>query len=432
MPSPDGGLRRATCAGCGTGCDDLQVGAHDGAIERLERSCPVGDKWFDQHSAPDAPVARIDGAEAELAEALRRAAEILGQARMPLVYGLGQASCEAQREAVAIAEAIGAVVDTAVGATAALAYQARGASTATLGEIRDRAQSVVVWRADPATTHPRLLGRLHLDRSARAPSRALVVVGSQRNPTAQEAEVFIELAGERDFEALWALRAMVREAPLAREHVDPLPWEALEALAQRLRDASNVAFLYDARLGLGGDGAVRALQALVRDLNALQGRPVHAVTAHLRREGNAAGAEAVLSWQTGYSAAVSFMRGYPRANADEFSAPGLLAAGDIDAALVVGADPLEHLPPAAAHGLREIPIVSIDSRDTQTAQDARVAFTTAAAGLHSPGTTQRLDGVPLALRAPLATQRPGEDELLGELASALARRGGHRTAGREA
>jgi hypothetical protein len=32
----------------------------------------------------------------------------------------------------------------------------------------------------------------------------------------------------------------------------------------------------------------------------------------------------------------------------------------------------------------------------------------------------------------LATQRPGEDELLGELARALARRGGHRTARREA
>ena len=115
------------------------------------------------------------GVAVSLDEAVDAAAAILGQARAPLVYGLGQTSCEAQRRAVALADAIGAVVDPAGGGTAGEAYQAIGASTATFGEIRDRAELVVVWRADPAVTHPRLLGRLRLDRAARG-SRALVVV----------------------------------------------------------------------------------------------------------------------------------------------------------------------------------------------------------------------------------------------------------------
>ena len=124
-------------------------------------------------------------------EASDAAAAILEQARAPLVYGLGRTSCEAQRRAVAIAEATGAVLDPAGGSGAGLAYAAVGSSTATFGEIRDRAELVVVWRADPAVTNPRLLER---------------ACGAARR--------FVEL--DADFEALWELRARVTGAPLAR------------------------------------------------------------------------------------------------------------------------------------------------------------------------------------------------------------------------
>ena len=52
------------------------------------------------------------------------------------------------------------------------------------------------------------------------------------------------------------------------------------------------------------------LHALVRDLC----RITHAVAVTLRHEANAAGAEDVLAWQTGYPAAVSFAAGHPRSN----------------------------------------------------------------------------------------------------------------------
>ena len=95
------------------------------------------------------PVARVDGQPVSVEEASDAAAAILKQARAPLVYGLGGTSCEAQRRAVAIADATGAVLDPAGGSGAGLAYAAIGSSTATFGEIRDRAELVVVWRADP-------------------------------------------------------------------------------------------------------------------------------------------------------------------------------------------------------------------------------------------------------------------------------------------
>jgi formylmethanofuran dehydrogenase subunit B len=415
VPSPEraGAARHrsATCGGCGLVCDDITAVVGDaGGLERLIRTCPLGDAWFAERVGPRPPPARVDGREAGLDQALDEAAAILTRARAPLVYGLGQTSCEAQRAAVALAEAIGAVIDPAgplLDGASGLAYQARGASTATLGEVRDRAEIVVVWRADPVATHPRLLERLRLPDAG----RALVVVDERRTATAAEADTFLELPADRDLEVLLTLRAHVRESPIARA----AEFAPLEELAARLRDSRHVAILHHVR----GHVEALALHALVRDLF----RVTHAVAVTLRHEGNAAGAEDVLAWQTGYPAAVSFAGGHPRANPGELSVAAVLERGDADAALVVGSDPLEHLPPHAAERLRTIPVVSVDARKTATADAARVAFTTGAAGVHRPGVAHRLDGVPVPLRAVLQSSRLSDEEVLAAIGERVARPG---------
>ena len=159
-------MAEATCAGCGCLCDDIEV-TNGGLV----RTCALGDAWFAEVERP--PLARVDGGEVGLDEAADAAAAILREARAPLVHGLGGTSCEAQRRAVALAEAAGAVIDAGPAVNAAIGW-----STATFGEIRDRAELVVLWRADPVITHPRLLERLRLDASA------MVVVDSERTATA--------------------------------------------------------------------------------------------------------------------------------------------------------------------------------------------------------------------------------------------------------
>jgi formylmethanofuran dehydrogenase subunit B len=359
------------------------------------RTCPLGDAWFAARTGDRPPVATLEGRTVSLDEAVDAAAAILRQARAPLVYGLGQTSCEAQRRAVALAEAIGAVVDPAGGGAAQRAYQALGSSTATFGEIRDRAELVVVWRADPVVTNPRLLERLRLERATRGP-RALVVVDAQRTATAEEADAFIELDAADDFDALWALRALVTNAPLDRGRAGELQFDDL---ARRLLGARHLAVLY------GDEIDALALFALVRDLASDR----HAVTLGLRRDGNGRGAEDVLAWQTGFLGPVSFARGHPR---EELSAAALLDRGDVDAALVVASDPLAHLPPATADRLRELPTVVVDARATATSQAAQVAFATAADGIEVPGTVHRMDGVPVPLRSPLVGERPGVADVL--------------------
>jgi formylmethanofuran dehydrogenase subunit B len=392
--------RAATCAGCGCGCDDIEVVAAAGGLERVTGTCPVGDAWFAERTADAPSVARVDGRDADFADAVEAAAAILGEARLPLVCGLGQTDCESQRAAVALAERIGAVIDPAGpgdDGSFGAAAQAIGLSTATLGDLRDRAELVVVWRADPVASHPRLLPRLRLDRDGRAEDRTLVVIDSGRTPTADEADEFIELQPEFDLEALWAMRALVRDVPLDGDLAARLPLDALDNAVGRLRAIGYGAVLH----GPAGYVNALALLALVRDL----ARITHVVELGLRHDGNARGAEDVLAWQTGYPAAVSFARGHPRARHGEFSAAGLLERGETDAALVVGFDALRHLPPRAADRLRRIPTVVVDPRATETAAAARVAFATAAGGVQREGTAHRMDGVPVTLRAPLAAER---------------------------
>jgi formylmethanofuran dehydrogenase subunit B len=386
----------ATCAGCGCACDDIEATVADGRLS-VARTCALGDAWFAERAA--APVASIEGREASVEEAAEAAAAILRAARAPLVYGLGGTSVEAQRQAVALAEAAGAIVDAGGAPGAGLAFQAIGSSTATFGEIRDRPRLVVAWRADPATTNPRLLERLRLDRAARG-VRTFVVVDGERTATAQEADAFVELDAAHDFEALWALRALVAGGPLDRDRAGDLPLDALDELAERVQGAEHVAFLHGALDELGA----LALFSLVRDLS----RDRHAVMLALRGEGNARGAEDVLAWQTGFPSAVSLARGYPRANPGEFSAAELLDRGEVDAALVIGAEALP--------GLRELPTVVIG---TEAAPWARVAFATAIAGIDVAGTAHRMDGVPVPLRALLAGDRPTAEDVLAAIAERL-------------
>ena len=106
-------VKHATCTFCGCVCDDIELHAEGDRIVKAKNACSLGDAWFRHHTAEHLyPDALIDGAPARLDAAIDAAADYLYQADMPLVYGLSNITCEAQRESVALAELIGGVVDS--------------------------------------------------------------------------------------------------------------------------------------------------------------------------------------------------------------------------------------------------------------------------------------------------------------------------------
>jgi formylmethanofuran dehydrogenase subunit B len=106
-------INNATCTFCGCVCDDIELHAEADRIVKAKNACSLGEAHFKYHTAERRyPEALVDGQEASVAEAIEVAADLLYNADMPLVYGLSNVTCEATRQAVALAEMIGGVVDS--------------------------------------------------------------------------------------------------------------------------------------------------------------------------------------------------------------------------------------------------------------------------------------------------------------------------------
>ena len=134
----------ATCTFCGCVCDDmnLTVDLDEKRIIKSENACVLGKAWFKEHSIEERPFALVDGREATTEEGVEVAAQILANARFPVVYGLSDTTCEAQRVAVSIADRIGGCVDTTTSVChgpSGMAFQGVGEVTCTPGEVKNRA-----------------------------------------------------------------------------------------------------------------------------------------------------------------------------------------------------------------------------------------------------------------------------------------------------
>lgn len=415
-------VENATCTFCGCVCDDmiLTVDLDEKRITRAKNACVLGRAWFAEHKHEERPFALIDGKEATTAEGVEEAAQILAKARFPITYGLSDTTCEAQRQAVAIADLIGASIDTTTSVChgpSGIAFEGIGESTMTLGEVKNRADLVIFWGGNPAASHPRLFTRYAVTpKGMYVPNgkkdRTVVLVDVRRTPSVPVANIFIQVKPRSDFEVLWALRALVKG-----RRIDPIIEErtgvslaTLEDLVDRMKNCQYGVLLFGMGLTMtrGRHFNSGALLALATDLNDY----THFVAKPVRGHGNVTGADNVVSWQTGFPFAVNFSRGYPRFNPGEFTTVDLLSRAEADAALIIAADPAANFPKAAVEHLRKIPVILLDPKPTDTSQLARVAFTTATYGINTPGTVYRMDDVPITLRPAFESPYPSDEEVL--------------------
>jgi formylmethanofuran dehydrogenase subunit B len=398
-----------TCAGCGLLCDDVTIEASGDGV-RVDPSCELGSRWFSERAGRAAdgsalsalPAATVGGQPADVDAALARVAELLRTARRPLVHGFAGATVEDARAAVALADRIGALVavgDLGGAWPGAPAASLRGASTATLGEIRDRSQLLVIWREDPERTHPRLLSRLGFGGDPHSPPRAgrtLVVVDDRDTATARRADVQLRWPAERDLEALSALHVLQRNLPL--EAHDDVALE-LEGLLELLVGMPHAAFVHGAGLsaGAGGQRRLLALHELVRALS----HDRHVVTLELPRDPGTRGAADALAWQTGYAPIVDLAAGHPEMVTTTVP---LVAGEEVDLSLRI-----EGASGEIPGGVTQITFGSLP------VTNAEVSIRTAPAGVAAAGTMHRLDGVPLTLQAPHPGEAPTAAELLARL-----------------
>ena len=415
-------VKNAICTFCGCVCDDIELTVDpDGKrITKATNACVLGKSWFLEHKVEDFPVAMIDGKEVSLDEAIEEAAQIFVNAKYPAIYGLSDTTCEAQKEAVAIADYLNGNIDTTTSVChgpTGMAFQSVGESTASLGEIKNRADFVMYWGGNPAEAHPRHFERYAVTaKGMNTPNgkedRTVVMVDIRPTQSSLIADIFLQVKPGSDFELLWAMRALVKGRALddSIEERTGISRETLEDLIEKMKNCQFGVIFFGMGLTMtrGRHFNAGALLELVTDLNDY----THFVGLPTRGHGNVTGADNVVSWQTGFPFAVNFNRGYPRFNPGEFTTSDLLGRGEADALCVIASDPASNFSRPAIEHIKSIPVISLDPKPTVTSQIARVAFTTATYGINVTGTVYRMDNVALTLRPAFKSPFPSDEQVL--------------------
>jgi len=459
-----------TCPVCGCLCDDLELVLEGNSIVQVKKACAIGEAKFlnCQKDRLLTPLIRKNGelVQASWDEAIQRSAELLIEARYPILYGWSSTSCEAVRKGLELAEEVGGVIDntsTVCHGPSILSIQDVGISGCTLGQIRHRADLIVYWGCDPWSAHPRHIERYtafsegryrrsdwgrYVKRSysrqllkrvrrltdiaykARplkevasgfVPSlsttrdRKMVVVDVRRTRTADAADYFLQVRPNGDYELLQALRLLARQENLDVDEVSGLPVRLLEEVADAMIECQLGIIFFGVGLTMssGKNRNVDAALSLVRDLN----RWTKFLILPMRGHFNVTGANVVSTWQTGYPFAVDFSKGYPFYNPGETSVVDILSRGESDAALVVASDPVSNFPREAVKNMIGNPLIVIDPLETPTSLSADVVLPSTFVGIETEGTAYRMDHVPLPLKrilTPPAGVIPDE-EVLGRI-----------------
>ena len=407
---PGGGARQrrvvddVPCLGCGCVCDDIALVVEGERILEARNACALGREWFRDGQVPGR--ALIAGRASMPEDALSAMAGALTGARAPLVLLAPDITCEAQREGVAIADLLRGVVDSVSSTTSlasTLATQSRGRATATLGEIRNRADLVVFWGVDPAVRYPRFESRyapgpvgIHLPEGRRSRTVLAVDVGRAHGPV--DADLRVSLSPSEESAALVSLTAALASTSTAALPEGQDPGDPISTLAGRIRAARYVAIIaeVDSPDLSPGDDARRAealtlLSLAVNDVT-------RGALVPLRGGGNRPGAEAVVTAHTGFPLAVDFTRGYPRYEPWSAAAAQLMAREAVDVVLVLGA--VAGLPPSMTALLSKVTTCVIGPRASESAlaQAAAGVIDTGIPSVHEGGTVLRMDDVPLPVR----------------------------------
>jgi formylmethanofuran dehydrogenase subunit B len=392
------------CLGCGCTCDDIALVITDDRIVEARNACAMGVAWFGDGAAPAR--ARKAGLDCRLDEAVEAIARMLQTASAPLIYLEPDVTCEAQGEAVALADLLRGGIDSVTSHAAlasVLASQTRGRATATLGEVRNRADLLVFWGVDPALRYPRFETRyapqprgIHLPDGRRSRTVVAVDVGEGRGPA--DADVRVTIAPEDEASVLVALTSVLSTPSSASGLLLPSATLApTRELASRISSARYAAIVTEIDHVPSSPGDQQRRAEALTLLSLAVNDATRGALLSLRGGGNRAGADAVLTSQTGFPLAVDFSRGYPRYQPWAGTASQRLSRGDIDAVLVLGA--VTGIPSSVTSMLpREATCVIGPHASESVLSRGAAIIDTGLPSLHEEGTVLRMDDVPLPVR----------------------------------
>jgi formylmethanofuran dehydrogenase subunit B len=280
-------------------------------------------------------MAKMRGEEAELDSALERAADLLDRARFPVFGGL-LTDIGGAAAALSLAEKLGGVIDHAASAglmRASKVMRETGGTPASFGEIRNRADTVVVIGKAPLARDPDLVEKLFpakpgLPRPGDN-KRELILLGADKAKTPKHVSATAVDSRASLPELVALLAASLREGRFDLR--DTALRAKIDAAAARLRKSAFAVFVYDpAEIE---EPVMHTVLEMVRHLVLT----TRAAILSMAAPGNGDGVNLCSTWTCGLPIRTSFAGDVPQHDAWAYDTDRLLKSAEADALVWIDA-----------------------------------------------------------------------------------------------
>ncbi|HEX2446784.1 MAG TPA: formylmethanofuran dehydrogenase [Methyloceanibacter sp.] len=407
---------------CGTLPDDLTVERTDKGLKVLEHGDAKSVAGFERKLLPSAP--RIKGKDVDLDKAIKEAAKLIGNAKLPMFGGLAT-DVEGMRAVMALAERAGGIVDHAFSEAQYRNFkilQTSGWVMSTLTEVRNRADLFIVAGSDILRLHPRFFETIVAPPASMfdetAPKRTVVFIGKGLDRSGAKGSrigdvVTLGCPDELAGEVVALLRARLRGFRVRPPKLDGVTLAEIDALAERCRNAKygTVVWAPPALNFPFAELAVEQFAGLAKDLN----QTIRFVGLSLGGAEGAITAGAVCTWISGYPLRVSYASGAPDYDPYRWSIGRMVKDGEGDLLLWTASISPDLSPPET-----KVPTIVLGTPGLKLASEPAVFIPVGTPGVDHAGRLVRVDNVvSLPLKDLGRAELPPAAEVLSAIEAAL-------------
>lgn len=407
---------------CGTLPDDLVVERTAKGLKVVKNGCKRSIAGFERKLPEAHPQA--GGKNVSLDAAIEQAAELIGNAKLPMYGGLAT-DVEGMRAVLAIADRTGGVVDHAFSEAQYRNFkvmQTTGWITTTLTETRNRADLFIIAGSDVHTLHPRFFERIVSPPDSMfhvtAPKRTVVFIGKGLDRSGAKGSRIGEVIGlacpdERAGDVVALLRARLRGFRVKPPKTLGVTLKEIDALAERCRNAAYgvVVWAPPALNFPYAELAVEQFTGLVKDLNLT----TRFAGLSLGGAEGAITAAAVCGWQSGYPLRISYANYAPDYDPYRWNIARMLKEGEGDLLVWIASISPDFVPPAT-----KVPTVVLGTPGLALKSAPSVFIPIGTPGLDHAGRLVRVDNVvSLPLKNLGRAELPPAADVLSAIEAAL-------------
>ena len=408
-------LKNSVCTTCGCLCDEIEIQIEENRITRVENACGRGTAFiYATDNLERRTPSLVRGRQVSPQEAIEEAAQLLRQARHPLIFGLDNSTLEAQAVAIRLAKGLKAVIDDVSsfchGTVNELIING-SLPTCSFSEVKDT-DLLIYWGSNCQHSHPRHLSHCSYyshERYLEAgwfPDVTLSSVEVRETETTSLCKPAFRLSpgGDRDFiSAILDTLSGKGESKQAKDFVG-------------LIKKSHFCTVF---VGLGLvyalDDDFSQFRQMMKALSEWSRLAVIPMLGH----SNMQGFNHSLYKETGHVNKVSFANGVRWGR--EFSFLEQVRNRASDCVLIIGSDPVVNLPHSLVQNLRGIPIICLDPFINTTTSAAQVVIGVAVSGIETGGKVIRMDGEEMSLQPVKTAESPSDEEALSQLLERVVR-----------